>query len=193
MSTIRTLLTVFIALCLNGCIDVAILGGTYAVRSSDRDELQVLAEGGDIDAQYQLGKQWCCFGPGFDTQIATEWLCKSAKAGHMEAQYQLGRIYQGGIFRIPAFGPKMMSLVFGKESDADAYLWYSLASDQGHVKASKKLDNLADKLTDADQAMVNEMKADLSAARCEHRQVFPEKYDDPLPNVKREIQAAIPE
>ncbi|MDH5738040.1 MAG: hypothetical protein OEZ23_06995, partial [Gammaproteobacteria bacterium] len=92
------LLPCLLCISLSGCIDIAIMGGTYAARSSDRDELQVLAEAGDTEAQYQLGMRWCCFGLGFDTQTATEWLCQAAKSGHVEAQFQLGRIYQGGVF-----------------------------------------------------------------------------------------------
>lgn len=153
---------------------MAIIGGTYAVRSSDRDELQVKAEAGDVQAQYQLGKQWCCFGPGFDTQIATVWLCRAAKAGHMEAQYQLGRIYNGEVFRIPAAGPKMMGLVFGAESRADSYLWHSLAAEQGHEDAKESMEDLETELTAEDRALIGSMKSDLIVARCEKQEVFPD-------------------
>lgn len=159
---------------LNGCIDVAILGGTYAVRSSDRDELQTKAEAGDVEAQYQLGKQWCCFGPGFDTQIATVWLCRAAKSGHMEARYQLGRIYNGEVFRIPAAGPKMMGLVFGAESLVDSYLWHSLAAAEGHEDAMKSLADLDEDLQPGDREMIENMKNNLATTRCEHREVFPD-------------------
>lgn len=170
------LLTIFILFTLSGCIDLAILGGTYGVRSSHRQELQVQAEAGDIEAQYKLGKKWCCFGLGFDTQIATHWLCQAAKSGHMEAQYQLGRIYNGEIFRIPAFGPKMMSLVFGKESTIDSYLWHSLAAAQGHEDAMESMTDLEEDLQPGDKEIIELLKKDLAAARCEHHQVFPDKY-----------------
>lgn len=162
---------------LSGCIDIAILGGTYGVRSSNRDELEVKAEAGDVEAQYLVGKKWCCFGFGFDTQIATHWLCQAAKSGHVEAQYQLGRIYNGEVFRIPAFGPKMMSLVFGKESAMDSYLWYSLAAAQGHEDATDELTDLEEDLQPGDKESIELLKNDLTSTRCEHKEVFPDKYD----------------
>ena len=176
-STRLTIITLTLSF-LTGCIDISIMGGTYAVRSSDRDELEIKASAGDVQSQYQLGKQWCCFGPGFDTQIATQWLCQAARSGHRDAQYELGRIYQGGIFRIPAFGPKMMSLVFGRESDPDAYYWYSLAAAQGHERALKKMKNLEEDLSEEDREILSQLQSDLSSARCEHREVFPDKYQD---------------
>jgi len=137
----RTLFVLGLILLASGCAGVAISSGTYAVKASQRAELEPLARSGDVAAQYELGKSWCCMGPGFDTQTATEWLCRAASAGHADAQYELGRIYDGDVSRTPAPGQKLLRLASARRSEQDSIYWLSRAAGAGHVAAAERLAN----------------------------------------------------
>lgn len=130
------------ALVLQGCVGVAANTSTLAIKSAARDDLRPLAEAGDAAAQYELGKSYCCMGPGFDTQTATEWLCKSAHQGNADAIYELGRIFRGDVSRTPAPGQKLMRALKAESSMSHAMMWLALASQMGHAEAGEGLADL---------------------------------------------------
>lgn len=157
---------------LQGCAGAAISSGTYAVKAGAREELSEPAARGDADAQYRLGKSWCCMGPGFDTQTATEWLCRAASQRHPEALFELGRIYDGEISRTPAPGQKIMRLIRAKTSAPHALAFFALAADAGHAEAQARVRGL-EQTADADtlrQAAALRKHFDGS---CEYQVVFP--------------------
>jgi len=167
------LLLLAAAVALQGCAGAAISGGTYAVKASARDGLSGPAAEGDAEAQFKLGMSWCCMGPGFDTQTATQWLCRAARQGHPEALYELGRIYDGEISRTPAPGQKVMRLIRAKSSPAHALAFFGLAADSGYGDASGRRDALA-KQADADtRQQADALRADFQSS-CEYDAVFPE-------------------
>jgi len=170
---IIALYTVLVFLC--GCVAVATNSTTLAVKSAPRDELRPLAEDGDAQAQYELGKSHCCMGPGFDTQTATAWLCKSAHQGNADAMYELGRIYLGEISRTPAPGQKLRRAMTAKESLAHAHMWLSLASQMGHAEAKEALLKLQEKIGKEERAYAIEMTDTWQDQPCEYGQVFPPK------------------
>lgn len=93
------------------------------------------AENGEAEAQYQLGRTYCCGrGAGYDRVIAREWFCKAAMQGHGGAQYQLGRM----------LGERMDSHSIPKKREnlIEAYMWYSLAALQNVVLAAEERDAL---------------------------------------------------
>lgn len=161
---------------LQGCAGAAISSGTYAVKASAREGLSEPAAQGDAEAQYRLGKSWCCMGPGFDTQTATEWLCRAAKQGHPEALFELGRIYDGEISRTPAPGQKIMRLIRAKASPPHALAFFGLAANAGHEDAPARLKDL-EQVMDADaRHRADALRADFEGS-CEYRSVFPEAAD----------------
>ena len=100
-----------------------------------RSALQALAGQGSADAQYELGRSYCCGrGAGYDKVIAREWFCKAALQGHGGAQYQLGRM----------MGERMDTHSMpGKRQDLiEAYMWYSLAALQNETLAITERDAL---------------------------------------------------
>lgn len=85
-------------------------------------ELELRAQSGDIDAQYQLGEKYAD-GAFPNTPEAIYWLCLAARDGHVPAQMRLAMLYEdlgsggGGD---------------GKLSNAgSAYFWYTAAASQG--------------------------------------------------------------
>ncbi len=151
------LATIATIIFLTGCVGAAMSASTLAVKSGPRQELQPLAESGDSAAQYELGKSYCCMGVGFDTQTATEWLCKAARQGNADAMYELGRIYQGDVSRTMAPGQKLMQAMNAKESRPHAYLWLSLAASADHPDARARLAKLKKNINTNDGVIANRL------------------------------------
>lgn len=158
---------------LNGCAGAAISSGTFAVKASVRDGLDEPAAQGDAEAQYRLGKSWCCMGPGFDTQTATQWLCRAARQGHAEALFELGRIYDGEISRTPAPGQKIMRMINAKSSPPHALAFFGLAADAGHEDAAARRKILEQAASVDTRRQAEALRADF-AGSCEYQAVFPE-------------------
>jgi TPR repeat protein len=157
---------------LSGCIGAAINTSTLAVKAADRDALRTLAEAGDSIAQYELGKSYCCTGPGFSSQTGTEWLCKSAHQGNADAMYELGRIDLGDISRSPAPGQKLRHMISSRKSPAHAFVWLSLASHTNHADAKKLLAELEENISVAERAEAARMMPGWQTMECEYNQVF---------------------
>lgn len=164
--------TVIVAIVASGCVGAAVNSTTYAVKAAPRAELQKRAENGDVAAQYELGKSYCCMGPGFDTQTATEWLCKAARQENREAMLELGRIYLGDVSRTAAPGQKLIRAVSAKEAKPVAYVWLTRASAAGNEKAQERLDKLTTRMTEDDMRRAAEFERRWPSVPCEYNQVF---------------------
>lgn len=160
------------AFALTGCVGAAMSASTLAIKSGPREELQPLAEAGDSAAQYELGKSYCCMGVGFDTQTATEWLCKAARKGNADAMYELGRIYQGDVSRTLAPGQKLMQAINAKESRPHAQLWLSLAASADHPDARERLAKLTKNMSENDGVIAKRLKEVWRNTPCEYDKVF---------------------
>ena len=93
--------------------------------SSPEAPLQLRAEQGDVEAQFNLGLMYF-HGDGVpkDAGQAASWLRKAAEQGHAEAQYNLGLMYAK------------------TRDDGEAVLWYRKAAEQGHVDAQYNLGHM---------------------------------------------------
>jgi len=126
-----------------------------------------------VEAAYELGRAWCCMGPGFDTQTATHWLCRAAAHGHAGALFELGRIYQGEVSRTPAPGQKLMRLLTADKSLAHALAFHTLAGRAGHAEAAARAAELATEADQATRARAGALAADFHD-QCEYDAVFVE-------------------
>ncbi len=167
----RLLFVITSAALLSGCAAAAINSGTYAVKATKRGDLRPLADAGDAQAQYELGKSWCCMGPGFDTQTATEWLCRAAMQGHDLALYELGRIYDGEVSRTPAPGQKLLRLATAKRSPAHALAFYELAAQRGNPDAAEKHRALQNHAAERDKTQAAAV-AEQFHVSCTYEEVF---------------------
>lgn len=156
---------------LEGCAGAAISSSTYAIKSSRRDALIEPATRGDAQAQYQLGKLWCCMGPGFDTQTATEWLCRAALQRHPDALFELGRIYAGELSRTPAPGQKLMRMLTADSELAHALAFYKMAAQAGNADAVAKVASLDAEVDSGVRDHAQRLQTDFSQS-CEYDSVF---------------------
>lgn len=160
------------AIGLSGCVAAAVNSTAVAVKSAPRSELRPHAESGDADAQFALGKSYCCMGPGFDTQTATEWYCKAARQDHADAMYELGRVYLGDVSRTPAPGQKLLRAVTAKRDNAVARLWLTRAAASGHAQASEALRHLDESMSEDDRRRAEQLSAQWPHVPCEYADVF---------------------
>lgn len=139
MAIARTL-RIFAALAsltvLNGCA-AAIEGVVYASNQETRRDNEAAARAGDPAAQLAYGRSFCCEGVGYNTQTATEWMCKAAKRDYSPAQVELGRIYLGHTARVPS--AVASRLVRGGRNQVVAMAWLQRASDLGNTDANRPL------------------------------------------------------
>jgi TPR repeat protein len=68
-------------------------GGSYR----PLDDLHRQAAGGDLQAQYQLGRQLLVAGSASERQKGLQWIERSAEGGYAEAQYRLVTYYENKI------------------------------------------------------------------------------------------------
>ncbi|MEL7446507.1 MAG: hypothetical protein AAGK02_11970 [Pseudomonadota bacterium] len=175
MSTSRKLAAAIAALgvaVLPGCVAAGIGGTTYAVKASQRGDLQGPARAGDAQAQYELGLSHCCMGPGFSTRTATEWLCQAAKQGYAPAQYELGRIYAGEVSRTPAPGQKVIRAATAKSDSVSSYVWFQLAADGGEDRAVSRASDALSSLTEYEVMAAESSLANWRDMPCEYDDVF---------------------
>ena len=157
---------------LAGCVAAGIHGTTYAVKATDRPGLLQDAEAGDPEAQTKLGLSYCCRGPGFSTQTATEWLCKAAAQDFAVAQYELGRIYSGATSRTPAPGQKLTHIALVKKNEPLSLMWFERASANGFENAAERAADLRDDLEAEQIAKAEALLADWRSAPCTYDAAF---------------------
>lgn len=186
MSRVSIALRVFvlaaIALSLKGCIGAATVAGaaagSLAVQATVRNQNMELAQQGDAKAQAKVGSSYCCSGPGYSVQKATEWLCKSARQEHAPAFYELGRIYIGELSRIPHPGVYISAEVTAKKNLPLSLMWLKLAADAGNKKAARKIRALewnhrnAVNLFKRASERADRMKKSWQSQPCEYDRVF---------------------
>lgn len=157
---------------LSGCVAAAVNTSAIAVKGAPRSELRPKAEAGEAAAQYELGKSYCCMGPGFDTQVATEWYCKAAYQGNADAMYELGRVYLGDVSRSPAPGQKLRRALSAKKSPPHAHLWLSRAALSEHADAQQLFVKLEKDIADEDLTTAERFASTWREVACEYDDVF---------------------
>ena len=97
-----------------------------SVNALDFDETKVLADQGDVNAQFNLGSMYEK-GEGVpeNDAEAVKWYRKAADQGNADAQLILGYMYEQGK-GVP-------------ENDAEAVKWYRKAAEQGSERGQTKL------------------------------------------------------
>ncbi|MGR4001193.1 MAG: sel1 repeat family protein, partial [Alphaproteobacteria bacterium] len=99
--------------------------GVVEVQAQDDEsvlrELRPLAEEGDAEAQYELGRMYQLgWGVEQDGSVAEKWYLRAAEQGHDEAQFELGALYESG-------------WLWGIPDDHEAAVeWYRRAAEGGN-------------------------------------------------------------
>ncbi len=135
--------------------------------SMQRKKWLPAAQQWDPEAQYQVGKTYCCgYQPPFDIHAAIAWYCRAALQGHRNAQFELGRVYA---HHLEAYD-QSKALNVGKDI-AQAVVWYALAAAQGHEEAALRRDELARDMTTDEVAGAKQRMG-----RWKHLYCLPENY-----------------
>lgn len=156
-----TLLAVLLAMPVHAGLKEGLAAYDRADYAAAQKELSPLAQKGDAQAQYKLGRMYS-LGQGVspDARTAAEWFLKSAEQGVAEAQGMLGYMYLVGegapqsngkaydwISKAAAQGDAMaqynLAVMLGgkgaKEDPVAAARWMRKAAEQGHRYAQGKL------------------------------------------------------
>ena len=103
-------------------------------------DLRVLAEAGDIEAQYNLGVYAAGRGVSQDAAEAVTWFRRAAEQGHAGAQLNLGLMYAAGR-GVP-------------QDNVEAHMWLNLAASRSSGEqrelAVPRRDAVAERMTPAD-------------------------------------------
>lgn len=126
-----------------------------------QESVEVLAERGDVEAQFSLGLKYAnAAGPALDYAQAVRWYLKAAEQGHALAQFNLGVMYAEGQGLHPNKGQSLfwferaahlgdaaaqyhLGIIHHRaslerfpanasESRIEAYKWLQLSDDQGY-------------------------------------------------------------
>ncbi len=112
----------------------AALIGVYET-TQKRENWKRFARQGDVYAQYELARSYCCKpheGPT-DGEKAYLWMCYAAKNGHAKAQTDMGQLYEGEIQY------SELDITIDNER---AYIWYYFADKRLNATAREKLKQL---------------------------------------------------
>ncbi len=106
-----------------------------------QEQLEFMATQGNTHAQLALGKKLCCgTEPEHDNKRGYALICQAAKQGIIEAQYHLGEIHREGVaFSLSPYDLEPFSL---PEDRATAYMWFSIAAQNGNSAAESEKDDL---------------------------------------------------
>ncbi|MDM7942436.1 MAG: tetratricopeptide repeat protein [Hydrogenophaga sp.] len=186
------LVTVLLALGVVACSDYdrarsAFEGGDYA-KAFER--YTVLAEAGDVRAQYDLSQMYFQgVGGQGDTQRAWHWLLTSADGGNVAAMVKLGSIYENGVGasrdnasaaqwylraarRGDPIGRFNLASLYLKgigvpRDEVAALAWFRMALKAGGPAARSWADQLERRLTAEELARVDQIVEQLEAAEKE--------------------------
>jgi uncharacterized protein len=128
--SVRRALALTLLWTLTGAAQASLHDGLEALRKGDyataAKELRPLAEHGDAEAQYRIGRMYE-FGAGYkkDMAQAIYWYKQAGNQGHADAQQELGVIYATG--------------EGGPQDDKLAATWFDRAADLGNATAQYNL------------------------------------------------------
>ena len=137
-SRVTIILTAIVVL-LSGCVETIYKIGKKANQIGKSEVIKTKALAGDAEAQYQLGKLYCCGeSPDFDNVEALRWWCMSAKNGQRDAMLEVGRLYETSHEYKGSIIPR---------NNVMAYTYYVKAVENGNDDAVESLNRVENKLS----------------------------------------------
>lgn len=154
----KTFITLLCVMTLSGCMAKAVDLVRKTTPLAERAQLLKMAEGGDVEAQYQLAKNYCCgLGLFKDNAEALHWYCMAAKQDQADAFYEIGTLFENtrGIegSAIPT-------------DPARAYAFYQLAENRHQKEAAKSRQFLERQLNDAQKTKAAQIVKDWPNVPC---------------------------
>lgn len=113
-----------------------------------REAYMEQARAGDTDAQYKIGRSFCCDSEEeHNVQRATWWYCDAARKNHKDSQFMVGEIYRSD--RTVTMPPEALQAFPQLNDDVLAYAWLKIADKNGHPEAKAKWQEVKKNLSGA--------------------------------------------
>lgn len=141
------------------------IGGCAGTQKApdDRAQLLSMAEQGDSQAQYQLAKSYCCgLGMRTSTRKSLYWHCRAAIQGYAPAQFEMGNILSN------FFDDTERTTAFGGTDYVSAYMWYTVASINGHEQAFDVRERLAKQMSSEDVSKAKRWATQWKQIHCDN-------------------------
>ena len=155
-----------------GCLQQATKLVRQTPKILERADMIKQAEDGDIEAQYDLGKNYCCgSGTFLDNGQALYWWCQAGRQGQKDALYEIGTLFEN-----------TRGLV-GSEVPVDparAYAFYYIAEQLHHKEAATARKNIEHKLTSDERRRGEEIIRHWPDEACELPSTLKPKPDPSL-------------
>ena len=105
------------------------------------------AQAGNAEAELKVGNALCCSvsadQPFYNTQRATEFLCRAAIQGNRDAMFRLGRIYDGDTVDGLRAGRRLAAAVADAPLHPVAvWTWFSVAADAGSPDGARRAEQV---------------------------------------------------
>lgn len=154
----KRFIALLFVLILTGCISKAVGLVNNGRDMAERAQLLKMAESGDVEAQYALGKNYCCgLGVFKDNAESLHWYCMAAKQDQADAFYEIGTLFEN------------TRSIQGSAVPTDptkAYAFYQLAENRYQKDAQKARQSLEQKLTPEQKDNAAKMVADWPNIPC---------------------------
>lgn len=145
----RLFLLLITSFTLTGCVGVTLEGARMTGAAATRDQHMAAAQQGDAEAQFKVGKSYCCTprhgtDAFYDNRKAVDFLCRAARQHHAGAAYELGRIHAGDRIHGLRLIRRAATAVVGDsaEDKAVAYYWFDRAANWGEADGRREADKL---------------------------------------------------
>ena len=169
---LRALFFLALLLPLSGCIEKTVELARKGPDMLDRGRLIKMAEDGDVEAQYMLGKNYCCgLGTFYDNGQALYWWCQAARQEQADAMYEIGRMFANTRGTVGSEIPV---------DPARAYAYYTLAENRYQKDAGILRKELEKTLTPSQRASANSMIQNWPNIPCEPPSSLKPKPDPTL-------------
>ena len=131
---------------LTGCAGVVVESSRITYDTTTRNNYVQAAKAGDPEAQYLVGKSYCCTPRNnvdafYNNSKATEFLCLAARQHHAKAAYELGKIYSGDTINGIRLLRRVVTAIRGDTitNNQVAYYWFKQAQLNGLDAATDAL------------------------------------------------------
>lgn len=136
---------------LTGCAGVMVESARITHAATVRDNNMQAARAGNAEAQYLVGKSFCCTPRNnvdafYNNSKATEFLCLAARQNHAQAAFELGKIYSGDRIDGIRLLRRAVTAIQGDDftNNQVAYYWFKQAQLNGLDEAADELKQLGD-------------------------------------------------
>ncbi|MCB2081451.1 MAG: sel1 repeat family protein [Rickettsiales bacterium] len=147
-----------LALLVSGCNETIAEGMRFTRDESERFAWKQWALKGDMEAQYKLGKLYCCGEkPKHHNGEALRWFCAAAKQGQRDAMLEVGKFYHGD------YHYKGSSIPV---DPLRALVWFRLAKDHHNAEAEEYITEITPTLDAESLKEVEELVRDFPYTSC---------------------------